>query len=262
MTRFGFGTGFGLSDIFGGVATEIFTANVANNDGSSRLFQTDNTTIDPRADFTASIWFKCVSFSGSPSVIGSADSQGNNWRAIYCQINTNGLLSAQVRNTADQDFTLQSPPTLTTGVRYNITWSHDYLGKEITIYLNSVALTPFTYTGALPATSHAPNLTFGGRDFIGVQNGLDGTYFNGMLLEETVNQENMDAIWNEGQPQCAMLLPSNISSKAGLKGDFWPLENHDGFLNNETVGQFNGGVVTNVGSIPFTGTAQIECAGV
>ena len=259
MSRFGTGLGFNIQDIalIGGIATEIFTANVAK--GSAGKYFNLGNPVDLRitGHITMSLWVTFDSI-GSHQPLISRNILGGliNGEAYRMDVTSSGLFGTLLSSDGgyvNKGEVFETVP-LVAGVRYLLTSVYD--GVNITQYINGESSATLPY--ALGIVDQTTANTYVGRLDAG-NSTLNGEYNSPLITDRALTQEEITAMYNEGVTPCWDVL---VSTQPSLADTLYTtrLYNHVGDTGNELVNQGTASITTtNIGATPFTGSAQIEC---
>ena len=253
MSRFGTGLGFNIQDIalISGIATEIFTANVANLNGTSQYFSFAGTQVaGALGDFNHRFVFELDDVVGTQT-LNAGRFDGDNFISF-------DLVSDKLRiynyyqAVLKVDYTFIY--TFTASTLYDVSLS--YLSNTLYLIVNGVIEDSVAVAG-IHSPGNGPTVWEYGR----YPNGTN--YLGGNLFSVSFNngygwsESEASEVFNEGNILCSALWP--VSAKTSLSSAH-SLYNHAGYVGQELAGFGTQGIpLVNVGATPFTGTAQIEC---
>lgn len=160
-------------------------------------------------------------------------------------------------NTADVQENSTGTLTFQTDVEYNITLVHEANINTIKLYVDDVLDVTHVYTGTLAPID---SVYTGARNYDDVNppyDSIDGSLWAFSYWSRALTSEEITERYNNGTTQCLGLYSSGL--QVGITS-WYPFYNHDGFIGQEVIDQSGTSPsAINVGSIPFTGSAQIEC---
>jgi hypothetical protein len=258
MSRFGTGLGFNIQDIalISGIATEIFTANVASFDGAGyfRTGTTGNSLILTNLTYSAWVKLKTTSPVLEEIIIANAPEPltaegtiriGYDFSANYLTFVT---FNAGWYLTASDVLTINDD-----------TWHHIGVTKQglnITFYVDGVEAGTGVHGNSASTQS---NTSY----FLGSFQGLDQSdrYRGGMAYPRVHKRAGTSSdftnMFNGGQIACTDLLDPSIKTDLIYAPS---LASYVGNAGQELVNEGSEAYVTsNIGTTPFTGSAQIEC---
>jgi hypothetical protein len=256
MSRFGTGLGFNIQDIalISGIATEIFSANVANYNGSTSYAEvTDRDLVAGRTKLVLTTKINTDDNNLAQGIFSSSAAGVNTEFGIRLQ--PSGSLRQDVNEYAD----FSANGIITAGVTYNVRL--EFLGSTyLRTFVDDVMV--INKTSGVPASilnlSNTSN-----RVLIGCNDGAGTgstifTPFNGRIWE--LNIFNRSSLTTEDLEQVNSDKCFGLYDQA-LKDDCIlsvPQYEHAGFTGQGFIDQTGINTITPT-DIPFTGSAQIEC---
>ena len=254
MSRFGTGLGFNKynASLWGG-GTEIFTANVANLNGVDQAFLAPVHDYGDEDVLTINFWVYRTDDSIT-QVLLNANDAGASEIPIISAMQSTGILYFTHKDNSFQELYTVTPLALNQWSMLTFISDNDQsnggANRRQEIYINSVL------NSSRVPTEDRPKITV--PLHIGEEhNGnlpLEGRLMNLEVMGEILDQDALDDRYGGGLTKCLDLL----EYQGG--GVLWPLYNKAGFIGQELKDQKSDAVtLTNVGSTPFTGSAQIEC---
>ena len=255
MSRFGTGLGFNIQDIalISGIATEIFNANVANLNGG--YFNAGNPTdLQVSGDVSFGSNLKSTDAVNLQQVVKkAAPSLAGGMQNILYNYPSAGKITVSIYYdlASPKQVILTSIGTYTTGVECRTI--ANYKDGILDLWINGVLDNSVTAVGGCISNTSADLVIGGDSPTLGV-NLFKGTIYNSFMANRGLTTDEID-ILSTSPTKCFDLMPG--LSDIAL---FVPLYNHAGFTGQEVTNQGAGTIViVNVNSVPFTGSAQIEC---
>jgi len=251
MSRFGTGLGFNKynASLWGG-GTEIFTANVANFNGStSHAEVTNGTLLSNRTALTISARFNLSTLSQVAVVSEALVGTGS---VVNIYVNTDGSMRAQVTGSGDKYTTAGS---IEIDTDYHILMEYS-ASTFINMEINRVQ--------KLNATTGIPSSTgsvSGSRLLVGATGtaSSEPIPFNGDLFKveifDRILTTDEKLLLNGLVSKCYELYTQDMKDDCILAS---PQYNHAGFIGQEFTDQTGINTITPT-DIAFTGSAHIEC---
>jgi len=246
MSRFGFGTGFGLNKLFSGIATQIFNANVVNLNGTSQYLKSSTGFFDAEVDD-----YSVTTTVNLPSLAGYI---------LICQVSPEAEISMTVNGVGKLNFvywgdTVVQIPTADGVISTN---------TDHTITVNKVGTTTKIWVDGIEQASgsilpsgigNASQIAFGADTY-----NAPTSFVTGSICFISVAGALTDAqILELSSPKCFELLSEDLKTNITTNGEYWYAGNFTGHTGQELIGQANGLLLSNINNAPFTGSAQIEC---
>ena len=250
MSRFGTGLGFNIQDIalIGGIATEIFNANVAQFNGTTMHTNATytNSAIVTESAFMA--WIKVeVGAISSPTIIGFNNTITGHSLELRYQTIAN-VVACNVYNGSFLAGT-SSPVSIEDGEFHLI--GMNYLNGFFEFFVDGISVG----TGTMNSSTRITIADYSGT------NGA-GAYKGGMYRPEVYERNLTQEEWTFKALDPTKCRALEIAEMPSLADSVYSpaLYNHAGFTGQEYVDQSDSGLTTTPSvTIPFTGSAQIEC---
>ena len=241
----------GTGDIVDDNLTEIFNANMATFSAGKYFTTPNNGSLSISQTHTI---VTGASVLGSDRTIDSNyenDSGALDDGGYFLGLVTDGRLRLVAQSNTNQTAILFSP-VLASDTEYALGWSYDNSTDALALFVDGVKVDSTTFTNGITTNvAHRQIGAFGGAL------SFDGSIMNARTWNVAKSDQDMIDMTGLATSVCDDLLTDD--QKIGLVQSL-PLCNYNGFVGQELVDQT--GIIGNavdVGSVPFTGTAQIEC---
>ena len=236
---------------------QMFNANVAST-SAGKYFQGSD-WLRNQAEFSAFSWVY-VTTTGSHQIISETSNLNTGSTRLQFRVDSSNKLSVFYRsahglNTVSIADTVDFPLNTWTFVGFSINCNTD----EMALYKNGSQVVfddsqnPVQCED-LPSATGVQLSSFGSAQEVMIGNHTQANLFRRVLTEA-----EFTSAYNSGVIRCYDLMVQETPSLADSAGSF-SLANWAGNVGNEIVNQGSGDItMNNIGSVPFTGTADIEC---
>ena len=237
--------------------SEIFNANVAST-SAGKYFQGSD-WLRNQAEFSAFSWVY-VTTTGTNQIISETSNLNTGSTRLQFRVDSSNKLSVFYRsahglNTVSIADTVDFPLNTWTFVGFSIDCNTD----EIALYKNGSQVV-FDDSQNPVQCEDLPSATGVQLSSFGLANEvMIGNHTQANLFRRVLTEAEFTSAYSSGVIRCYDLMVQETPSLADSAGSF-SLANWAGNVGNEIVNQGSGDItMNNIGSVPFTGTAQIEC---
>jgi len=243
-----------------GIPPEIFTANIAEFDGTNKGLNLPDGFVDHASDFTVGLRFTANVTGGIKALFRVHESTDNRVVTPTVTVSDLGLLVIKITTPVDIiEYEYESLIRYDDALPHTVVVAHQLSTKTLTYYVDGVEVFTDTYVQALRASTW----TTIGKTRANYTGHTGDSYHSGTICDfqyydAYLSDTQVQAMYPTLDPiTCSDLLDVGVTPR-----NHYPAYNYIGFVNQELV-DIQGNAVDLVESqaiaVPFTGTSDLEC---